>query len=299
MKKIFFIILSSLLILACFTSSISAERTLPLVVDDADILTAHEQASLESMLENIGRSHNMEIAVVTVNSTNGKSAMDYADDFYDYNGYGYGEDDDGVLLLIDMGAREWHITTHGSGTYYLDDYALYMIENAFIDDLSEGNYFAAFSTFAGMCDSYITSAKYASDSGTSSDHYTDTPTTSFWDDDYYYDDYEEHDSGGFSFDFILPSIIVGFIVSFIMVSIMKSGMKTVRSANSASDYMVNGSLSLRSQSDRYLYSNTVRTRRDTSSHTGGHHGSRGGFGGGSSVHRSSSGRSHGGRGGRF
>lgn len=299
MRKIFIFALT-LLVIASFALGVSATRTMPLVVDNANLLTSDEEIALTAMLENISSTQELEIAIVTVNSTGGRSAIDYADDFYDDNGYGWGENDDGALLLIDMGGREWWITTHGNGAYYLDDYTLYQIENAFIDDLAAGNYYSAFCTFASLCESYVISAKYAPDSSTSDDYNTNAAVTTYWDDDYYYDyDYDEYDEGGFSFDYVLPAIIVGFIVSLIMVSVMKSGMKSVRKASGASDYIVSGSLNLRSQSDRFLYSNTVRTRRDTSSNSGGHSGSRGGFGGGSSMHRSSSGRSHGGRGGRF
>lgn len=297
MKKIFIFALA-LLTVASFALGISANRTLPLVVDNADLLTSLEETSLTATLDDISSRYEIEIAIVTVNSTSGKSAMDYADDFYDDNGYGWGEGDDGILLLIDMGGREWWITTHGRGAYYLNDYYLYEIENAIIDDLSAGNYVDAFYTFANMCKSYIIRAKYEETNYTSDDYFTDAAVTSYRGD--YYYDYDEYDEGGFSFSYIVPSVIVGFIIAFIMVSIMKGGMKSVRPASGAADYMVRGSLNLRSQSDRYLYSNTVRTRRDTSPHGGGHHDPRGGgFGGGSSIHRSSSGRSHGGRGGRF
>lgn len=251
MKKIFVFTLSILILLTSLAFGISAERTLPLVVDNADLLTSSEEASLEALLTEISEKHQIEIAVVTVNSTNGKSAEAYADDFYDYNGYGWGGNDDGALLLIDMGNREWHITTHGDGAYYLDDYSLYEIEEAFIGYLSSGLYYDAFTTFANECDFYI----------------------------------ENGDVSALSL--ILPSVIVGFIISFIVVSVMRSGMKTVRPANGASEYIVNDSLNLRLRSDRYLYSNTVRTRKQSSSSSG------------SSMHRSSSGRSHGGRGGRF
>ncbi len=293
MKRILIFVMTALLVLMSFAFGVSASRTLPLVVDNADLLTSDEEASLITLLDGISSSQELEIAVVTVNSTGGKSVMEYADDFYDDNGYGWGENDDGALLLIDMGGREWWITTYGDGARYLNDYALYQIENAFIDDLSDGNYFAAFSTFASVCESYVISGKQANgNSSSGSSYYPNDDYYYDYDHDYDYDDYEEDVS---PLDFILPSIIVGFITSLIMVSVMKSGMKSVRSASGAADYMVRDSLSLRTQSDRYLYSNTVRTRRDTSSHSGGHHGSHGG----SSMHRSSSGRSHGGRGGRF
>ena len=32
--------------------------------------------------------------------------MDYADDYYDYNGYGLGDNKSGLLLLIDMDVVE-------------------------------------------------------------------------------------------------------------------------------------------------------------------------------------------------
>lgn len=293
MKKISAVIISVLSVIVVFAAGISAERTLPLVVDNADLLTDSEEASLTRTLEQISESRKLEVAVVTVSSTGGKSAMAYADDFYDYNGYGYGANDDGVLLLIDMGEREWWITTHGLGQTYLTDYALVRIEDAFIDNLSDGSYYEAFEMFALKCDEHIASAMNGSTvtDGYYGDNY-------YYGDDYYYDHGYDYDSddGGFSFSYLLPAIIIGFVVSFIMVSSMKRGMTTVRSASGATNYMVNGSLNLRSQSDRHLYSNTVRTKRDTGSHGSGRSG---GYRGGSSSHRSSSGRSHGGRGGRF
>ena len=39
----------------------------------------------------------------------------YADDLYDYCQYGYGPDMDGVLLLVSVGDRKWHISTCGYG----------------------------------------------------------------------------------------------------------------------------------------------------------------------------------------
>ena len=36
----------------------------------------------------------------------GKTAQAYADDYYDYNGYGYGENDDGILLPSQYGRKE-------------------------------------------------------------------------------------------------------------------------------------------------------------------------------------------------
>ncbi len=289
MKRIFTVFVSLFCVLTLFISGISAERTLPLVVDNANLLSFDEETLLENQFEALSQMLELEIAVVTVNSTDGKSAMEYADDFYDYNGYGYGENNDGALLLIDMGQREWWITTHGYGAYYLDDYALYQIEESIIDYLSGGNFYAAFLTFAQMCEFYVEDAKnsgYVPDD----DYYGDVTQEDEW-----YDYYDEPESSSFE-DIATKigiSLIIGFIVALVIVLSMVSGMKTVRSAVNAASYVVNGSLNLRVQRDHYLYSNTVRTRRESSSSSSGSSRS------GSSSHRSSSGRSHGGRGGRF
>ena len=97
--------------------AIPEERQKPLLVDDAGLLTEEESSALLNKLEDISQKYENEVGIVTVNSLEGKTAEAYADDYYDYNGYGYGENDDGLLLLISMGEREWAIST-----YQCDDF---------------------------------------------------------------------------------------------------------------------------------------------------------------------------------
>ena len=54
-----------------------------------------------------------DVIVVTVASLDGKTAESYADDYFDFNGYGLGQDRDGILLLLSMEDRDWAISTHG------------------------------------------------------------------------------------------------------------------------------------------------------------------------------------------
>jgi len=281
-KKLFGAALALLLLLTlCVTAAatIPAERQLPRLVDDADLLTDSEETALLSLLDDISTRQQCDVAVVTVDSLDGKSAGDYADDFYDYNGYGMGPGDDGLLLLVAMNDREWHITTYGLAITVFSDSRRERMADAFLGDLSAGYYYDAFTTFADDCDYYLT-AYYE-------DPY-DTPVYSqpYYDDSYYGDTEE-------SIDFVsslLVSLVIGLVIGLISTGVMKSKLKSVRPQKTAANYVRHGSIKITDSREIFLYRNVSRRARpqNTSSSSGG-----------SSVHRSSSGRSHGGGGGRF
>lgn len=79
---------------------------------------------------------------------------------------------------------------------------------------------------------------------------------------------------------VLISLIIAFIATFIQVSKMKTALEQ----DNASDYMKKGSFNLTGQGDIFLYSHIDRREKPKNK---------------SSTHISSSGRSHGGRGGSF
>ena len=90
------------------------------------------------------------------------------------------------------------------------------------------------------------------------------------------------------FDVILRFMIalaIGAAAGGISLAVMRSKMNTAKRQSGAGNYVVDGTFRLYRQQDIYLYSRTSRTRKQQSS--------------GSSTHRSSSGRSHGGRSGKF
>ena len=92
-----------------------------LVLDEADLLTDEEESQLLDKLE---------VAVATVESKDGNEMNYFTDHFFDENGYGTGENHDGILFMVSIGDREWHITTHGYGmTAFNDDGLAYLKEN--------------------------------------------------------------------------------------------------------------------------------------------------------------------------
>ena len=260
MKKQFGFLLFAFLLILGMTLFVSA-ASLPRLVDGADLLTDSEEAELLSMLDEISERQMLDVVIVTANTLEGKSPMAYADDFYDYNGYGFGASYDGVLLLVSMEDRDWWISTCGYGITAFTDYGITCLSDQFLPDLGNGFYADAFETFARGCDEYISLARNGTPFDVGSEPFD--PASSF-----------------------LIAAVIGLIAAWIVVGSMKAQLKSVRQQNAGS-YLKEGSLQLTDSRELYLYRNVHRTVKQESSS------------GGSSTHRSSSGRSHGGGGGKF
>ena len=245
--------------------TIPDNRLLPRLTDEADLLSDSEEKDLLGKLDEIIDRQKCDVVVATVNSLEGKTAMEYADDFYDYNGYGYGEERDGIILLISMEERDWWMSTCGYGITAFTDAGQKYMSDKFIPMVSDGEYADAFTKYADLCDEFLTQAK------------TGEP-------------YDKSNMPKESLNIIwLPiDLAVGLFAAFIAASLKKSKLKTVRRKAAAQDYMVDGSFRVTKNYDRFITKN-VTTRvihRDDDS-------------GGSSTHSSSSGSDHGGSGGSF
>lgn len=261
------------------------------VIDEADLLSSFEEDKLTEVLDEISTRQSFDLAVVTVNSTGGQDIISYTDDYYDYNGYGMGANFDGAMLLIDMGAREYYVSTCGYGIEALGDAELSYIFEQFQYDLRDGYYYDAFYTFAALSDEFVTS--YHNDGVSKDDYYG-------YEDDYYgyEDNYYQDASRGMGITGILVILIiclaVGFLFAGIPMSRMKRQMKPVQLKAEAHDYLKPGSQKITKSRDAFLYNTVTRVPKPKQKSGGGGGSS---FGGG--VHMGSSGRSHGGMGRRF
>lgn len=229
------------------------------VVDLADLLSDSEEDTLRSKLDDISTRHNCDVVVVTVQNIGNKSAMEFADDFYDYNDYR----PDGIMLLVSMGTRDWWVSTTGSGITAITDPALRKIEDDAVSRLTSGEYYSAFNKYADLCDDFLTQAENGKP-------------------------YSPPAIGTGTAGVIAAG--VGLLTGAIGTGSMKSKLKSVHQKTGASDYMRRDSLNIMRADEIYLFSNVTRTpivREER------------GSGGGGGVHISSSGTSHGGGGGKF
>lgn len=280
MKKIYAILLIALLLLSLSLPAYGTEEPLAYVVDYADLLTDGEEEALQQQIQESKVTLQLDIVIVTTYGTGSKNVQQYADDFYDQNGYGYGESYSGILLLLDMESREWYMSTCGDAIYIFTDYGLEQLGQTILPWLSSGNYYEAFDAWLNALGHYVEAFR----DGTPIDGYVqpDDYESPYGEETVYYD--------GFGIENPFPiALIVGLAAAVITVLVMRSQMNTARLQTGAADYLKEGSFRLTQCSDIFLYSHVSKRAKPKNNTSGG----------GSSVHRSSGGRSHGGRGGRF
>ncbi|MBR2417675.1 MAG: TPM domain-containing protein, partial [Clostridia bacterium] len=217
------------------TEFVPVDRTLSLVEDYADVLTDTEEAELLTKLESLGEANDIEVGVVTVDSYEGKDPQAFADDFYDYNGYGYGENDDGFIVVFNTGESDGNrniaISTHGKGIDLLTDMEIDVIIEMMINPIKNGDFAGAFDNFVAECENAIDS--------------------------------------GISIIWIPVSILIGFGLAFLIVKIQASKLKTVVQKADAADYV--GNVMLTAQYDNFMYKNVTSSPKAKSSSGGSTH----------------------------
>ena len=229
-----------------------------LVLDEADLLTDEEESQLLDKLEAITGEYNLEVAVATVESKDGNEMNYFTDHFFDENGYGTGENHDGILFMVSIGDREWHITTHGYGMTVFNQDGLDYLKEKVQPELKDEDFAGAFNEFADQCEMFLEQAA------------TEEPY-----------DASTLPKEPFSLMWIPISIAIGFVLALLCTMGMRAQLKSVRSQESAVDYVRSGSMDVTRSNDIFLYNTVTRTAKpkDDTSDTGGSDSSHGGTGG--------------------
>ena len=240
------------------------DADLPRVVDEADLLSDSEEKELAGKIEDLTDKYDFDIVIVTADTINGETPMAYADDYYDYNGYGIDSEKSGVLFIVSKGDRKYHISTTGAAIKAFTDYGIECIKDEIKPYLSDGEYFDASDKFLDMSIDFV----HAYKDGKPYD--TDNP-------------YME------KADYVILEIIA-FVIAGISVAIMRFRMNTAKPKKTATEYIKKDSFRLTSEKDIFMYSSVTKTAKPKDD---------GASSGGSTTHTSSSGSTHGGGGGSF
>lgn len=266
MKKIRFLLI--LLLLFIGINGVSAFDTTTKIYDYAMVLTTKEKEKLKEQIDKYIQNYNMDMVLVTVKYHEKNSTKEYAQDFYDYNGFGLNNTYDGIIFVIDFtyGYTDIYISTTGEAIRLYDDYRINkMLDN--ISDKKNDGYYSMFKSFVSDASNYASKGTPSSNSNTVINEY-----------------------GQLVYKKTIPwikIIIISIVVSSIIILILVFKNKMVKKSIDAKYYLKAGSVIINSRNDRFITTHTSSVRINDSSS------------GGSSISSGSSGRSHGGGGRRL
>ena len=252
MKKLFCLAVALLLVVALPLTVVAEQPPNPgsIYINDIGLLDRGQEYQLGNQLLEISERLNLTVAVYVSGTLDGYE-IDYFTKTQYHQNYSA---QDGVLLLVAMEEREWYIYATGDAYDYLTDAALDEIEDAIVPLLSEGDYYDAFTTYAELCDKFLTM-------GQEGNIYR----------------------GAFPLmQNLLIALIVGLGVGLIVVTYMKSQLKSVRPRREAHEYTRPGSMNVTRSRDLFLYRTVSRRPKPKDSGSSGRSGgSRSGGRGGS------------------
>lgn len=284
-----FLVMGSMAVWADQTGAVSGQ---PRVFDQAGLFSETEIIQLEEKIAQCRKSTKMDVVIVSAYADGERSAEEYADDYYDYGGFGVGKKASGVLLLYYMDGPgqpggECYISTTGTMINMLTDERIESILDDVYGDLGNRD-------FAGAAEHFLEDVKAYVKEGVESGQYT-------------YD----RDTGEIVryhsirlYEVAIAMVIAGILAGFVCLDIkkryaMKQSSREV--SNSLQAYRADCAFHFSVAGDKMVnkYVRSVPIPRNTSSGSGGRGHSGSSSAGRSTIHTSSSGSSHGGGGRRF
>jgi uncharacterized protein len=197
--------------------------------DEADLLTDSEEVTLVEKLKDVSRACNAQLVVVTIASMDGGDIDSYVDYLYDSMGFGYGENHDGVLLLVCMDPREYRILSNGYAGSAIGPDQIDTLCDFMETYLPNGHYTSAFHSFSDQSGEFL-----------------------------------EYYLMGSPFKVgksLAISLIIGIIAGLIVAFILKGQLKSVRKQDQAHRYVKLDSMTVNIQYDIFLYRTVTRTKK--------------------------------------
>jgi len=128
------------------------------VNDFASVLTSKDIVALKALCSDLEKETTVEMAIVTVNTTNPKSIGEYAGELFSEWGIGKKDKDNGVLILLAVQDRKVRIEVgYGLEGVILDNFANSIIEEVMVPELKKGQYYTGLKEAAKVIVSKIKS----------------------------------------------------------------------------------------------------------------------------------------------
>lgn len=267
MKRLLALI-AALLLLPCI--ALASSR----VIDDAGLFSESEIAQMEELIASMREAYQMDVVVLTSEDAGYKDSQDFADLYYENHGYGIGDDDAGLLYLIDMRNRVPCISTTGTMADYITDSRLEELFDCSYDQLKAGQYGQSTLTLLRKLESFLRAGRQ--EGSFRYDRETGKRLSGVY----------NPLTGGET----LAALAAGLAVAFILYKSI-TARYSLKGGTYRYNLAANGSCRLTRNDETFLRQSVSVVRHDTNpgGSGGGHSG-----GGGSAMHTSSSGTSHGG-----
>lgn len=244
-----FLALSLVLLLAVGASAAEISAN---VMDTAGLLTDQEAQALDSQAAAASRKHGVGIYIATVPDYRELDSSGVYEATYGlYHAYSLGEgaDRDGIILLLSMEDRDFATFCYGKkAESTFSDYALQKMEEEFLDNFGENDWYGGFFDYVNCCDDFLTRAEAGK---------------------------PVRESPG-------PRILlfcgIALVIAGIVCLVLVLQMKSVAKKTTAGAYAVGG-LQLTGHYDRFTHRTETRRKTQTNSGSSGGSGSHSGGGG--------------------
>ena len=226
------------------------------IFDISDLLTYEEWAELESRAADISNRQHCGVYFALVDDY-----TEYGDgsiyqttyQIYHSSDLGFGEERNGIIVLLSMEERDYAMFVYGEyAEYAFDEFGREELEERFLGDFGDNDWYGGISHYLDACDEFLTKA----DAG-------DPVRLSYWD--------------------YFPAVaILSCLAALGVCTWIKRGMKTVRPKDKADVYVAKGGLHLTEQSDLFSHTTVTRTKIQKESSGGSTRSESGGGGSGRS-----------------
>ena len=241
-RRILAFLLVLLLTTALAPAALADGAQLSYVTDDAGILAGSEIASLEKTAQSIAQRYGVGIYIVTVDDANridSRGTYEAAYTVYHNCSLGIGAERNGAILLLSMNDRAFDHFYYGSESEYaFNKYGQEQIEDVFLDNFRENDWYGGFSDYLTACGEYLALAEEGQPVRRS-------PVPA-----------------------IVISCVSGVLIAFLVCSILKRKMKSVYVQVRADGY-VSGKLRLSRQTDRFTHRTETRRHIEPPKPSGG------------------------------
>lgn len=235
MKKRMICLLLVLCTLCLMAGSVyaSSDARSVYVWDEAGLLTPVQAEKLERMAASAAAQFEVGVYVVTVEDyrhIQPNGAYEAAYTYYRKNGFGVGQEQNGIVLLLSMAERDYALFCCGEkGEYAFTEYGLEKLEKVFLDNFAQDDWIGGFEDYMRTCAEYLTKAE------------TGEPVK------------------GSPSGLIVIFMLISLLIAGIVCGMLKGQMKSVRKASGARAYTAGG-LVLTEQLDQFTHRTESRRR---------------------------------------